>query len=228
MSVQAGRKKRAWLGWIPAGILVIAIIGVGVASAVLVGGGLGAPAPRPTKGQVTDLNWSIFTTDGLDFIASARQVRIDLSSPPIEAGLLGLDDDGTLVLDPIDNIDTTLDYDLIVNGGGEGAGGFRSVVTQITIVTEGGLVTHVTAPLRDVVNFRQTLDVLVGEADVFGWDTSGIDAIYQTAADATRAGTGYEFTFGPADAAGTPVSATARCDTSGYCIVAYDVTPPVR
>ena len=74
---------------------------------------------------------------------------------------------------------------------------------------------------------RQTLTYLLGKAELFGWDTSGTDAIFQTAEDATRAGTGYEFTFGPADATGVAFSATATCDTTGFCAVNYDVTPRV-
>ena len=32
---------------------------------------------------------------------------------------------------------------------------------------------------------------------------------------------GYEFTVGPADLVGVPVSATAQCDVTRYCLVTY-------
>ena len=228
MTVQSIRRRRRLLAWIPAGVLVIAVIGVGVASALLLGNGLGEPAPKPTVGQVTDLNWSSFTPEGLEFIRSSRQVRIDMSRPPVQAGPLGLEADGTLVLEPINTGDTELDYSLIINGGGEGAGGDKFIVTQIEIVTEDGLVTHVRAPLRDVLNFRQTLDKLLDKAELFGWDVSGVDDIYTLVEKATRAGEPYQFGFGPAGRAGMDVSATASCDTSGFCLVEYDAAPSVR
>jgi len=224
--VAAPKKRKLW-SWIPAIVLSLAIIAVIVTTTVLVRGGLGGPVPQPTQGQVTDLNWSAFTPKGLDYIAKSRQVRIDMSTQPVDAAAIGLAPDDTLVLKPISTGDTELDYDLIVNGGGEGLGGARLTVTQITIVTEGGVITRVSAPLREVLNFRQTLTYLLGKAELFGWDTSGTDAIFQTAEDATRAGTGYEFTFGPADATGVAFSATATCDTTGFCAVNYDVTPRV-
>ena len=220
--------RKKWLAWIPAGILSLAIVGVVLASSLLIGGGLGGPAPKPTEGQVTELNWSSFTPEGLAYIASSRKVRIDMSRAPVQAAPLGLDDNGSLTLEPIDNIDTVLDYDLIVNGGGEGYGGGRFVSSTITIVTENGVVTLLSTTLREVLNFRETLAMLQGKADLWGWDVSGTDEIFATVEAATRAGETYEFTFGPADKAGVPVAATARCDTTGYCLVEYTVTPAVR
>jgi hypothetical protein len=223
----ARRTRSELWGWIPAIVLAVVIIGVGTTTAVLLNGGLGAPVPRPTDGQVTDLNWSSFTPEGLDYIARSRQVRIDMSTQPVDAAAIGLDPNNTLVLEPIDNVDTVLDYDLIVNGGGAGAGGARFTVTQITIVTENGVITSLSAPLREVLNFRQTLNSLLARAELFGWDTSGVDAIYASAGDATRAGQPFEFTLGPADRAGVEFAATASCDPSGYCTVNYVVTPQV-
>ena len=220
--------KRRFLGWVPAIILGAGIIAVAVSTSLLVDNGLGAPPTKPTNGQVTDLNWSIFTPEGLAYIATTREVRIDLSNAPVAAAPLGLADDDTLVLAPIDNVDVMLDYSLIINGGGEGAGGDKFVVPQITIVTENGVITHVIAPLTEQLNFRQTLNKLLEKAELFGWDVSGVDDIYQHVEDASRAGTDYEFSFGPADKAGVPVTATARCAPAGGCVLEYDVAPSVR
>lgn len=219
------RKRPWWLGWIPAAALVVILVGVGIATSVLLNSGLGEPAPKPTEGQVTELNWSSFTEEGLDYIARTRQVRIDMSTQPVDAAALGLAPDGTLVLEQIDTGDTLLDYDLIVNGGGEGYGGGRFIATQITIETSGGVVTKVSAPLRDVLNFRQTVDSLTGEAEEWGWDVSGVDAIFADVEQATRDGVPYEFSFGPADRSGVPVAAVASCDVSGFCLVTYEFTP---
>lgn len=222
--MSAARRRPGWVGWLPALILTAVIVGVFVTGAVLLAGGLGQPTPKPTEGQVTELNWSSFTTDGLAYIATSRDVRIDLSRPPVEASPLGLPDDGTLVLERIDNLDVQLDYDLIVNGGGEGPGGARFVASEITIVTAGGLVSTVSANLADVANFRQTVDRLAGEAETFGWEFDR-DAIFALAEEFTRAGTPYEFTLGPGDRVGMLVSATASCDTGGFCALRYDASP---
>ena len=104
-------------------------MGVGVAASLLVGAGLGQPAPKPTQGQVTDLNWSSFSEEGLAYIESSRQIRIDLSRPPVEAAPLGLASDDVLELFPVDTGDTVLNYEVIVNGAGEGPGGARSYST---------------------------------------------------------------------------------------------------
>jgi hypothetical protein len=220
--------KRQLLGWIPSVVLAVIVVGVIVTSSVLLGSGLGKPAPSPTVGQVTDLNWSSFSPEGLDYISRTREVRIDLSDAPVDAAPLGLPDDGTVELAPIDNIDVVLHYSLIINGGGEDPGGDKFVVSSIAVETAGGMITHVRAPLSDEVNFRQTLDALEAKAELFGWDTSGRQAIFDRVEAATRAGEPYEFGFGPADRMGVPVSATASCDPTGYCVVEYDVTPSVR
>ncbi len=222
------RKRPWWLGWVPAAVLVALIAATITTTAVLSSNGLGEPVPRPTEGQVTDKNWSIFTEEGLAYIDSSREVRLDLSKAPVAAAPLGLEPDATITIGPKDNGDVLLDYYLIVNGGGAGVGGDKFTVSQLSITTSGGVVTHVTAPLSEVLNFRQTLSLLQAKAELFGWDISDVEAIYDQVADATQDGVPYEFTFGPADAAGVPVSATANCDTTGYCVVEYDVAPAVR
>jgi hypothetical protein len=221
--VSAARKRAGWVGWIPALILTVLIVGVLGTGAVLLSNGLGQPAPKPTQGQVTDLNWSSFTPEGLEYIATTRDVRIDLSRPPVEAAPLGLADDGTLVLERIDSVDTMLDYDLIVNGGGEGQGGARLTASEITVVTVGGLVDSVSAQFVDVLPFRNALDRLEREADAFGW-TVDREEIFATAEEATRADEPFEFTLGPVGRVGFDYTAVASCDT-GYCQLTYTASP---
>ncbi|CAN5240851.1 hypothetical protein BH11ACT4_BH11ACT4_14780 [soil metagenome] len=224
-----GKRKRPWwLGWIPATVLLILIVGTVVTTSVLLSGGLGKPAPAATDGQVTDLNWSIFTAKGLAYIDSTRQVRIDFSRGPADAAALGLPADGSITIGPKDNGDVPLDYYLIVNGGGAGQGGDKFAVSQLTIETTAGVVSKVTAPLSDVLGFRQTLTKLEKKAPLFGWDVSGEAAIYARVEQASHDDVPYEFTFGPGDAVGVPISATAKCGTDGGCVVEYDVLPAVR
>ena len=215
-------------GWIPSILLIAIIIASGVTGTVLVSSGFGAPDARPTLGQVTDLNWSSFSEEGLAYIARTREVRIDLSRPPVDAAALGLPDDGLTVLDPIDNGDVVLTYGLIVNGGGESPGGEKFTVSSIEIETRSGVVTRVSAPLNDVLNFRQTLASLEATAELYGWQPIDTAALFERVDAATREGLPYDFTFGPGDRLGVPIAATASCDPSGYCVVEYDVTPSVR
>ncbi len=215
-------------GWIPSILLIVIIVAAGVTGGVLVSSGFGAPDARPTLGQVTDLNWSSFSEEGLAYIARTREVRIDLSRPPVDAAALGLPDDGLTELDPIDNGDVVLTYGLIVNGGGESPGGEKFTVSSIEIETRSGIVTRVSAPLNDVLNFRQTLASLEATAELYGWQPIDTAALFERVDAATRDGVPYDFTFGPADRLGVPIAATASCDPSGYCVVEYDVTPSVR
>lgn len=221
-------KTKGIRGWIPAIVLSVMIVGVGVTAGVLVSSGVGSPAPQPTLGQVTELNWSSFSEDGLAYIARTREVRIDLSRPPVDASALGLPDDGLTVLDPIDNGDVMLSYGLIVNGGGESPGGDKFTVSSIEIETRGGILTRVSAPLDQVLNFRQTLALLEADAELYGWQPIDTAALFERVEVATRDAVGYDFTFGPGDRLGVAIAATASCDASGYCVVEYDVTPSVR
>ena len=84
----SGTKKNPLIGWIPAAALAVAVVAILGTTGVLLSNGLGGPVPEPTEGQVTDLNWSSFTDDGLAYIAATRQVRIDLSKPPVDAAAL--------------------------------------------------------------------------------------------------------------------------------------------
>ncbi len=52
--------------------------------------------------------------------------------------------------------------------------------------------------------------------------------LYDRVSQATKDGVGYDFTVGPADLVGVPVSATAVCDVSGYCQVTYFISPGLR
>ncbi len=218
------KRRPAWVGWIPAAILAVVIVGVGVTAAVLIGNGLGGPAPKPTAGQVTELNWSSFTEEGLEYIATDRQVRIDFANPPVDAAALGLPADGTLALEPIDNLDTVLEYDLIVSGAGEYPGGIRFTAARVEIDTAGGLVTAVRGEVAGAAPFRDVLAQLEGDASTYGW-VYDRGQIFADVEAATRAGEAYQLVFGPADRVGLNVQATAFCETNGFCALTYEMTP---
>ena len=219
------RQRKTWTDWIPATILAAAIIAIISAALILVSGGLGQPAPAPTAGQVTEKNLSIFTEDGLAYIDKTREVRFNLSAPPVDAAELGLDNDGSLTIGPHA---ATVDYYLFIYGGAEGQGGDKFTVSELTIETNAGAVASIRAPLSEVLNFHGTLNALLAKAELFGWDTSTEAAIIEMVGDASRDGVPYQFGFGPGTAIGVPVAATATCGTRGYCLIEYELTPTVR
>ena len=138
------RKRSRWITWLPAIILCVVIIASLVTGFILVRGGLGAPVSRPTEGQVSDLNWSTFTEEGLDYIQRSREIRIDFSDNAEDAVALGLPANGTTVIGPHPE---GLEYKFTFNGGGAGQGGDKLIVTQLTITTVDGLITEITAPI---------------------------------------------------------------------------------
>jgi hypothetical protein len=227
-SFDVRRKRPRWVGWIPASVLVVIVAGVGIASAVLAGNGLGGPAPRPTVGEVTKLNWSSFTDDGLAYIERSRDVRIDLSRLPTDAAALGLAADGTTTIGPSDNFDTDNDYYLIANGGGEGFGGKKFTVSELSITTVGGEISHIVAQSSGAVPFRVALNDVGAQAEEFGWQPLDTDAIFADVSQSVAAGEPFGFTAGPGDRLGIVVAASVTCDQSSPCSVEYDITPAVR
>lgn len=221
------RKHGRWFRWLPAIILSVVIVASLIVGFILVRGGLGAPVPRPTEGQVSDLNWSSFTVEGLDYIERSRDIRMDLSDKAEDAVALGLPANGTTVIGPHPE---GLEYKFIFNGGGEGPGGDKLIITQLTITTVDGLITEIEAPIfvQKPENFRETVNGFLKQSELFGWDMSGLDALYDRVGEATQNGEDYEFSFGPADLIGVPVSATAQCDVAGSCFVTYFISPGLR
>ena len=222
------RKRPWWFGWIPAAVLVVIVAGVGITAGVLVNGGLGGPAPEPTVGEVTGLNWSSFTEDGLAYIERSRDVRVDLSRVPTDATALGLVAEGTTTIGPSENFDTDNDYYLIVNGGGEGYGGKRFTVSQLSITTVGGEIEKISAQSSAILPFRNALRSLSAQVDEFGWQPLDDDAIFADVNQAVTAGVPFEFTAGPGDRLGMGVAAKATCQPTGSCAIEYDMTPAVR
>lgn len=208
-------------------VLLLVIGGVAGTAIALLRSGIAEPLPQATDGQVTDLNWSIFTAEGLAYIDRSRQVRIDFSDPPVEAEPLALPENGEVTIGPKSSGDVDLDYSLIVNGGGEAPGGAKLVVTELTITTVDGAIESIIAPNRSVWTFRFLLDQLSKRGEVLGWEVDR-DAIFAQVEAATRAGEPYTLEFGPGDRVGVQIGAIANCDTSSYCVLEYVVTPAVR
>lgn len=225
-SFSVKRKRPWWFAWLPAGILLVLIAGVGVTTSVLLSSGLGDPLPEPTVGQVTELNWSSFTPDGIEYIEQSRDARIDLSRGPSDAAALGLPDDGSVTVGPSQHEDTDNDYYLIVNGGGDGYGGHRFTASEFTLTTTGGVLSSITALSSPPVPFRLALDTLEKQVEEFGWPAVDRAAVFDQVGEA--GGGDYSFVLGPGDRLGMSVTATAECAASGPCVVKYDIVPAAR
>jgi hypothetical protein len=221
------RKRPWWFGWIPAAALLVIIGGIVATTIVLMNSGIAEPLPKPTVGQVTDLNWSSFTKEGLAYIERSRNVRIDLSRGPARADDLGLKPDGTLQIGPSENFDTDNEYYLIVNGGGEGPGGAKFTVGQMSITTADGAISQIRTQSLDAVPFREVYNVLVDDVEKFGWPAPDREAIFAQVEQATRDGVPYDVTFGPGDRLGMVVTAVSSCQPNGFCVLGYVVTPPI-
>ncbi|MBX3098895.1 MAG: hypothetical protein KF761_04890 [Salinibacterium sp.] len=226
-SFDVKRKRAWWFAWIPAAITLVLIVAIGTTSAVLLNQGLGTPLPKPTVGQVTELNWSSFSAEGIDYIEKSRRVRIDFARPPVQAAAIDLIGDGATTIGPSFHDDTDNDYYLIINGGGEGHGGTWLTVSELTVTSKNGLVTGIAALASGALPFRDALALLQGHSEEFGWAPPDMTALFAEVEDATRAGTSYEFTFGPGDRLGFDISATASCESTGFCVVQYDAAPRV-
>jgi len=222
------RKRPWWLGWLPAAVLVLAIAAVVIATLVFRTNGLGDPAPAPTVGEVTELNWSSFTEDGLAYIERSRDVRIDLDADHADAAALGLPAEGTVSIGPSNNDDTDNSYYLILNGGGDGHGGAKFTTSEVDVTTADGQITNVAAVAGQAEPFRIVLNALDKQLEEFGWTAPDRTALFEMVEQATNKGEPYEFSYGPGDRLGMSVTATAQCETSGYCLLRYDVAPVVR
>jgi hypothetical protein len=218
-SLDMGPKRSPWVSWVPAVVLSILIL-VAIVVAVLAASDNNQAPQGPLEGQVTDKNWSIFTDMGIDYIEETRMARIDLSADVVDASEVGLPDDGTVVIGPNE---LELAYYLTIYGG---PGGARITVSEMSFTTEDGAVVLVTARGQYVESFRDTLNALSGRAEVFGWDVSGRDELFEAVGEAIDNNEPYEFSF-TGTATGIPVTVTASCEPAGYCITEYEVTPGV-
>ena len=206
------KTRPKWVSWLPATVLAVFIVAALVVGYILVRGGLGSPAPAPTEGQVTDLNWSSFTEDGLEYIERSRDIRIDLSDQGADAVGLGLDTNGTITIGPNPE---GLFYEFIFKGGDVGPGGDKLFVNQLTITTTDGEITLITAadhrsrelPRHDQPAHRGVGAVRMGHLD------RRRDLRHGRGGHRGRRAVRVHVRAG--DRAGTPVSATAQCDPPG-------------
>jgi len=215
--------RRSWLRWIPTVLLSVIVLGA-VLFAIIEGPRLAAGPGPADPGEVTDLNWSVFTEEGLGFIDAARTPRIDVSSPPVDALELGLPADGALTVGPHP---TDLDYRLVLIATDDEPNGGLFTTPQFTITSAGGRLDSVRVEQRSGGTFSQTFLAVSERAPDFGYTPPTSERLAQAVTDARESGRPEVVRTDRGLAAGFGVVAEVTCFGAGFCTLSYLVTPAV-
>lgn len=221
-------RRWPWLSWVPAVVLSLAIVAAVLVALVYVPQFADGPPP-PEPGQVDDLNFSVFTEEGQEFIERERLPRINLADPPVDAAAIGLPADGTTSVGPhVQNLHYRLA--LLVTGEGD-TQGVRISTDQFTLVTEGGALTRIEVQpagfdpwaglYRDVQAFVET------RGTQYGFDAPSQQQLLDLILEAQETGTDGVIVTEPGTTLGLPISAEIVCGPSAVCFATFIVTPPV-
>jgi hypothetical protein len=219
----ANPHRPEWVRWIPAVILSIIILAAVLFALIFAPPLAEGPGPAETD-QVTDLNWSVFTDEGLRYIESARTPRIDLSSPPVDTNELGLPADGSTTVGP--HV-TDLDYRLVLIATDDEPNGALFTTPQFTISTSGGHLQSVRVEDRGTFTFTQTYLAVSARAPDFGYTPFTTFQLAQSVTDARESGTPTVLRTNRGLAAGMGVVAETTCFGAGFCQLSFIVTPAV-
>lgn len=212
-----------WVRWIPA--VVLGIVVLGAVLFALIAGPRIAEGPGPAQeGQVTELNWSVFTDEGLQFIENARTPRIDLSSPPVDAVELGLPADGSVTVGPHQ---TDLDYRLVVIATDDEPNGALFITPQFTVYAVDGRLESVRVEERGGFSFSDTFVAVSERSSDFGYTPPTTRQLAQAVTDARESGTPTVVRTNRGLEAGMGVVAEATCFGAGFCQLSFIVTPAV-
>jgi len=212
-----------WVRWVPAGILSVIIVAV-VMFTLIEGPRIAAgPGPAETD-QVTDRNWSVFTDEGLAFVESARTPRIDLSSPPVDAGSLGLPADGELTVGP--HV-TGLDYRLVLIAVADEPNGALFTAPQFTVSTSEGRLKSVRVDERGALDFRGTYLLVAERSADLGFTPPPSNSLAAAVSEARESGEPAVVRSNRGLTTGMGVTAEVTCFGAGFCQVSYVVTPAV-
>lgn len=212
-----------WVRWIPAGMLLLVIVGA-VLFAAIMGPRLAAGPGPAGDDQVTDLNWSVFTEQGLRYIDDARTPRIDLSSPPVDAAELGLPADGAITVGPHP---TGLDYRLVLIATEAEPNGALFTTPRFTVTTAGGQLASVRVEERGSLTYTDAFLTVSERVPDLGFTAPPARDLAQAISDARESGRPEVVRSDTGSAAGMDVVAEVTCFGAGFCQVSYLVTPAV-
>lgn len=228
LSPQQRKARRARIRrWIFPIVSLAVIAGVAVTTMLLTGSGLTEDRP-PTADEISADNTSQMTEAGLAYIAQRQSASFNLSELPLTADEVGMADDDTVVASSSIGLIQTTFY--VGRGGGiDGEGYFRSFMRQLSVTTEGGIVTSIRAELDTFgwAEFPAIVRALQDGTTQFGWTfTSEMQATLEDeVGEAVRAGEPYEASFDAGSAMGIPVGADVACDGGGTCSLTYVLEP---
>ncbi|MFM2354020.1 MAG: hypothetical protein RLZZ608_1426 [Actinomycetota bacterium] len=216
-------RRPPWVKWLPAIMLCAIMIGVAIFGIVAVPKLTAIPGPGSTD-QVNDLNWSIFTEEGVAYIEAARTPRIDLSSPPINATALGLPADGSLTVGPHA---TDLDYRLVLIASDDEPNGALFTTPLFTVTTVGNQLQSVRIDERGARDFRETYLLLAERSVAYGYTPPTATSLAAAVSEARDSGQPATVRSNRGLTTGMPITAEAVCFGAGFCAVSYVVTPAV-
>lgn len=216
-------RRPEWVKWMPAALLSAIMLGVVVFGIVGLPEVASGPGPAETD-QVNDLNWSVFTDDGLAYIESARTPRIDFSEPPVNASSLGLPTEGSLTVGPHA---TDLDYRLVLIATDEQPNGALFTTPLFTITTSDDHIVSVRIDERGAGDFRETYQLLAERSVAYGYRPPSATSLAAAVSEARDSGEPVTVRSNRGLTTGMPITAEAVCFGGGFCAISYVVTPPV-
>ncbi|GAA2171931.1 hypothetical protein GCM10009846_07840 [Agrococcus versicolor] len=228
MSPQERKARRARIQrWIFPLLALAVIAGVVVTTVLLMGSGI-TDDRGPTPDEVSSSNTTQMTDAGLAYVAQRQSASFNLSTLPLTAADVGMADDETRVATSSIGLITTTLY-VGAGGGIDGEGYLRTLMRQIAVTTEGGVVTRIDAELDTFgwAEFPTIVRALEAGTTQFGWTFS--DEMRAQLEDevgaAVREGESSSMTIAPGTAMGIPVGAEVACDGEGICSLTYGFQP---
>lgn len=216
-------RRPEWVKWLPAAVLSAIMIGVAIFGIVAVPTLTAEPGPGSTE-QVNELNWSVFTEEGIAYIEAARTPRIDLSSPPVNASSLGLPADGTLTVGPHA---TNLDYRLVLIATDDQPNGALFTTPLFTITTSDDELQSVRIDERGARDFRETYQLLAERSAEYGYTPPSSTRLAAAVSDARDTGEPVVVRSNRGLTTGMAITAEATCFGAGFCAVSYVVAAAV-
>lgn len=213
-----------WVKWIPAVVLAI-IITIAIIFAMNEGPRLAAGPGPAESNEVDDLNFSVFTDEGLAYIDAQRIPRIDLREPPVETEPLGLPDEGELVIGPHPQ---NLDYRLVLLASA-GDGGARFTTASFSITTESGAIRELRVqPAREVAagTFRDIEASAIESAERFGYPPIASGTLLDLVLAAQQSGQLETTTTEVGDAIGLPTRLEISCGGDALCFATIVIEVP--
>ena len=205
--------RRRLLSWLPSVVLVVLIVGFGIAAVGVNNSWWVDPNPTAAADQTAPNGSSVFTGAGVDYFIRTGEVRIRMDSEALPAAALGLPDDGTRT------IPTSGRPLYVFVSGADGVMAVDSV-TELALTTEDGALVSVAATRVMPGGFLEAHAMLADVADLYGWPEDEVAALPDRYGEARRENPDepVSIAVGPGTAVGLAVSATVAGEGGGVLV----------